>query len=936
VSRFPQLKIDKRPVRTIAFCVAFLFASVAETVVAGNTATWNGNSGSSNNWNDTNNWVGGVQPQGGANNSIIHFAGTNRLSPNNDYGDDSQFQQILFDSGAGSFNLTGSRIKLFNNGGTAKIENSSSNSQQVSFSGALGFSLLLESSVEFDPTQGNLIINNNILGDSNTPTISVFGNNGHTLTINGVISQNSTTSFTLQDQGGSNNIVVFQGANTYTGDTQVNGGKLQFGLGGSASSSTIRLGNTSCSSTAEFDLIGGGGQSVGSTLVVRAGSSGTKTFGSSNTTGTVTWTGGVFLDDNLTVNEANSGGTLAFNNTTAFDVKNHVLTVTGSGNTAISGQLSSSLAGGGSLVKTGSGTLLLSNSTNNYTGTNSGTLNANGTQINAGTLAITSATALGLAPGGAYNNIQFTGSGTLQDNTSNITLGTTRNISIAGGATASFDSNGNSFELDGIINGSGGLTKVGLGTLTLGDGTTANANTYTGLTTVSAGTLLLNKLAGNNAIAGDANSATNDVTVSGGTLKWNQNEQVENTATITISSGTVDLNGHTETLGTLVNNGGTFTTNASGTGGHLIGTTASIQWNGGTDTITSGGIVEDGHITITGGTNTVQGGATEGLLHLLSGGAGLQMTGATLTLNSDAANPGRLELEGNVSTSASSTTSFIASGGSATNPGVIDLNGGTRTFTVAQGTVPSGGADLSISAKITNGSLIKAGTGMMTLTSANTYTGTTTINAGTLNTAAANALGGTSSITVNIGGTLLLSNSGTNDRINNSATMTLNGGTFNTAGLSEHGASNNTAGIGALTLSSTSTIDMGNIASIVAFANSAANAATWVGHTLNIYDWSGTPNTGGGTDQLYFGSDATGLTAAQLTDVQFFSGAGTGAYTAGAIILSDGEIVPVVVPEPSTWVGGALALLVIAYQFPVIRRRRLAQILLSATNKNCS
>ena len=94
---------------------------------------------------------------------------------------------------------------------------------------------------------------------------------------------------------------------------------------------------------------------------------------------------------------------------------------------------------------------------------------------------------------------------------------------------------------------------------------------------------------------------------------------------------------------------------------------------------------------------------------------------------------------------------------------------------------------------------------------------------------------------------------------------------------------------------------MGNIASIVAFAKSITS--TWSG-TLNIYNWTGNASTGGGTDQLYFGSDTTGLTAAQLLDFQFYSGSGTGAYGAGALILANGEIVPVA--ETSTWLAAAL------------------------------
>ena len=58
---------------------------------------------------------------------------------------------------------------------------------------------------------------------------------------------------------------------------------------------------------------------------------------------------------------------------------------------------------------------------------------------------------------------------------------------------------------------------------------------------------------------------------------------------------------------------------------------------------------------------------------------------------------------------------------------------------------------------------------MTTLSSSNTYTGATTVSTGTLNVATNGALGngntGTSGITVNSGGTLLLSNNGATDRV---------------------------------------------------------------------------------------------------------------------------------------------------------------------------
>ncbi len=59
---------------------------------------------------------------------------------------------------------------------------------------------------------------------------------------------------------------------------------------------------------------------------------------------------------------------------------------------------------------------------------------------------------------------------------------------------------------------------------------------------------------------------------------------------------------------------------------------------------------------------------------------------------------------------------------------------------------------------------------------------------------------------------------------------------------------------------------------------------------------------GGGTDQIYFGNDSTGLTPTQLSQINFFSDAGTskisitGAFSANGFVGA-GEIVPV--PEPS-------------------------------------
>ena len=219
------------------------------------------------------------------------------------------------------------------------------------------------------------------------------------------------------------------------------------------------------------------------------------------------------------------------------------------------------------------------------------------------------------------------------------------------------------------------------------------------------------------------------------------------------------------------------------------------------------------------------------------------------------------------------------------------------------------------------GGVTKVGTGTVRFTGDNSFSGETVVNNGRLELASLDSLGGTSSVTVNSGGTLLFSGA-TNNRVKNTAELVLNGNgspviSLQTAGLSEHGATNNTAGIGPVTLQSSSIIDLGDGASVIAFANSLTKS--WTG-TLSIYNWTGNLLTGNGTDQVYFGTDITGLSALQLSQINFYSGSGTGFLGIASWGSDfDGEIVPVPIPEASTWIGGALVLGALCFS----QRRRL-------------
>ncbi len=141
-------------------------------------------------------------------------------------------------------------------------------------------------------------------------------------------------------------------------------------------------------------------------------------------------------------------------------------------------------------------------------------------------------------------------------------------------------------------------------------------------------------------------------------------------------------------------------------------------------------------------------------------------------------------------------------------------------------------------------------------------------------------------------GTLSL---GASHRINNNVDIELSGGTFDTGGFSER--------VDTLTLSASSTIDLGSGSSTLLFSDSSAE--TWDSSAiLSITNWSGS-TSGGGTDVIRFGNNTSALTTTQLNQIRFVNPVGFNPGIYNAIILSNGEIVPVV-PEPSTIIFGGL------------------------------
>ena len=227
----------------------------------------------------------------------------------------------------------------------------------------------------------------------------------------------------------------------------------------------------------------------------------------------------------------------------------------------------------------------------------------------------------------------------------------------------------------------------------------------------------------------------------------------------------------------------------------------------------------------------------------------------------------------------------IGAGGNLTFTGPINVNSNAspaRAISVSNSITTFSGV-------LTNtGGLTKTGPGTLVLsgTSANTYgstsaNGNTTVSGGTLKLSKTAGIAAVpnGSLVLNTGGTLLL---GAANQIGDAVPMTLGGGTFQTAGFSEQ--------LGTLKLTANSVVDLGAGATVLKFASSGGVAWT-AARTLTITNWNGSI-TGGGVEQVVFGSNSSGLTSGQVSQIRFANPPGFPAGNYAATILSTGEVVP--------------------------------------------
>ncbi len=503
-------------------------------------------------------------------------------------------------------------------------------------------------------------------------TLTISSNIINNAGANGVYGDGDDGVVSLSKGGGG--VLVLSGANSYSGSNSINSGTVSI----SAENNLGAAGNGVTFNGGTLQVTGGFTASAAKVFSVGAGLSGTLDIASGQT-----------------------------------------LTLAPAANALTSGNSASQLR------KTGTGTLVIPGSSAAFTGTlqlDAGTLELRAAtalggslQINGGALALradadaTFAGAVVLAADATIDVARISGSTPVVHSLGALSIGaktltvTGANASLAFGATtltgsATFNPTTADLTL-GAVSGAFGLTKSGAGVLTL-----AGASTYSGATNVTAGTLRV----------GAANATS------------------PNSAVLSLASGAVlDLNGFTASVASLTGAGtvtlgaGALTAgadNSSGTFSGVIGGSGAVTKTGSGTLTLSGANTHTGGTVIAGGTLRI--GAAE---RLADGGALTVAGGATFDLNNF--NETIASITGAGSVALGSATLTIGGGGAGNFSGIL---GGT-------------------------GGLIRAGAGTLALSGANTFSGAASVTGGALTVQNASALGAVTAGTgIGAGGELRL------------------------------------------------------------------------------------------------------------------------------------------------------------------------------------
>lgn len=685
------------------------------------TFTWKGG-GSNNNWATGTNWEDGIAPTPTNGNSALIFGDTTAVFPQLDT--DYSVNSLTFTSAAARYSFGsnfGVKLTLGAGGLTQRAGNS--NQQSISFDGI-------------------------VLGASQTWNI----NNSGGLRVASPISGGSTAALTKTGTG----TLTLLGNNTYSGGTTTSNGVINVGDGdgtGTLVSSNLGTGAVTLNSNATINF--NASSSAGNATISNNGS---LNFNNSSVASSATITN-------------TFGGSLSFNNSSSADnatIRNNA------GSVSFNDSSSAKFA----TISNNAGNSLIFNDTssaNTATITNLGSIFFNDSSTGGSLVMIAN-------NGGSLNlsGPTFLTIGSLSG-AGSINLGSSKLVVGALGRTET---------ISGAISGAGIFAKQGTGTLTLtGNNSQAGGLESQGgqlvLASGNAGGAGQVTVAGNSNFAGTGNStmtvsAANalaqitDLTI----LGW------QGSGFTAGGSATVNVNAANSLVHTINVSvtGGDSTQYASGGNAILNLSTANALTNVGNVFVTGGA----GSSSATGGSATVNVSAANVLGNL---GTIYLTGGSTQTVNSG----GAAVLSLGANDTAASNTNHIVLATNSTAQARVDLNGHSLTIggidtagvvdsnlIVQNGgstnsvlTVGTDNADYTFGGNLRNGagtgtlSLVKVGSGTLTLVNTNTYTGTTTLNGGTLLIRDAASLGSQ-------GENGLLLNSGTLGFISGANTLTRN------------------------------------------------------------------------------------------------------------------------------------------------------------------
>ncbi len=694
-------------------------------------------------------------------------------------------------------------LGLINTASTGVVALGADSANPLNFS---GFSSLSLGAI---PGSGAMTQNTFTYSGVLTPNGSTYllGGGGGTLTVSSALTDVTPGDAVVVGLNGTLiGSVILTGANTYTGATTITSGAvLQIGNGGTsgsiADSNVIDNGNLTFNDSGPYTVA----QSISGIGSVTQAGIGTTTLSVADS-----YTGGTSINAGvLSVSADNQLGSAPANPTPGNIVINSgtLLATTGFTLNTNRGIAIGNASGGTGEIDVAAGQTLTFNGVvandiraselNVGSGTNTGTLVLGGvntysgvTSINAGTLSVSFDMNLGAAPGGATAGDLVINSGATLLATSSFTLNSNRGIGLGSGGEIDAAA-GQTLSFSGIV--ANGSLVVGsgahTGTLVLG-----GVNTYSGPTTIDDGTL---------SVGAEANLGVNtsSIVINGGTLfanaSFSTGRPVDIGPTsgsgggeIDVAAGQTFVVGGTATIANIVSTGNTAIATISGTNPFVVGELMTVagatntSYNGTftvesvtSNTITYGGIsanlpnttggtITAGPVANTGlvanngslgtGALTVGSGGNTGTLVLVGGAnsysGGTTVNAGALRIGADnnlGATAGNVVINGGtlLSVGTFSSPRGVALGGTSSH-GEIDVAAG-QTLTLTGTVSNNGGTDSLFVGSGTN-------TGTLVLNQLAAYTGSTTVNAGTLELNSAQG-GGTlasGSVTLNSGATL--------------------------------------------------------------------------------------------------------------------------------------------------------------------------------------